>query len=299
MNMRAGIWALGLVGSLAAHAGILALLMITVRPDPITKQPMPASELEVQAYQLDRTEAHEQRPETQQTDANTPDGTALDAGAIPQSRARPAQISAKTLTPHAPGTEPARPAPTPPTPVAEAQKTAANISQVIPAPARLAALQRLQPTIKAAQSAPQALVPSAPPPTTAIAAFSGAAMQADPVLPKALPVTAIVQAGDVITPIAAVMRTEPAIAAILPAVIGAPTAVPRPAALPLAIARPNPVASTTPAPQIAPPPKGRCPIGPARHAQRTETKGGTGVFRRGWRCGPGFHRRLPKLYAAG
>jgi len=88
MNMRAGTWALGLVGSVIAHVGLLSLLLFAIRPDPVTEQPMPASELEVQAYLLERTEAREQQPESQQADVNTPDGTALDAGAIPQSRAR-------------------------------------------------------------------------------------------------------------------------------------------------------------------------------------------------------------------
>ena len=96
---QAGLWAGAAVGSVAVHAGFLALIWVAIQPDPVTQQPMPTSELEVQAYQLDRVKAVEQPPDSQQTDANTPDGQALDAGAIPQSRARVAQPDVQALRP--------------------------------------------------------------------------------------------------------------------------------------------------------------------------------------------------------
>ena len=94
---QVAFWLIALVGSLVAHVGILAVLIIAVRPDPVRNQPMPTSELEVQAYQLDRVEAIERPPESQPTGAETPDGQALDAGAIPQSKAQVAQPKIETL----------------------------------------------------------------------------------------------------------------------------------------------------------------------------------------------------------
>jgi hypothetical protein len=99
MNPRAGTWIFGLIGSIAAHMAILAVLSIAIRPDPVTEQPMPTSELEVQAYQLDRTKALEQTPDSQQARADTPEGTALDAGAIPKSRAKATQAVGRRVQP--------------------------------------------------------------------------------------------------------------------------------------------------------------------------------------------------------
>lgn len=159
MNKRGVQWALGLAGSFAAHGAILALLLVTIQPDPIKDQPMPSSELEVQAYQLDRTEASEQKPESQPTEANTPDGTALDAGAIPQSRAKFARPLAEPLHADAP----------------------------IPVPA----VQVQQPTVsvvQAAQSAPTVLAQLAVPDIAPLPAI----LRTDSAPPEIQPATALV-----------------------------------------------------------------------------------------------------------
>ena len=87
MTSRAALWAGGMAGSALVHGGVLAILLTTMDPDPVTEQPMPTSEIEVQAYQLDRTTAREQRPNSQPTETRDATGARVAAGAIPQSRA--------------------------------------------------------------------------------------------------------------------------------------------------------------------------------------------------------------------
>lgn len=154
--MRMGTWASGLVGSVAAHAGMLVFLGVAINPEPVTEQPMPESQLEVQAYQLDRTEAREQPPESHKTDARTPDGAALDAGAIPQSRARPAPALAETVRP-----DTARP------PSAmEVRAAVAEISQATaPAVAPLAAVLRSGSLLAVSQPVMVAMQTTTPPST--------------------------------------------------------------------------------------------------------------------------------------
>jgi len=228
--MRVGHWAIGLIGSVAAHGGILALVLIAIRPDPVTEQQMPSSELEVQAYQLDRIEAPEQQPESQQAKANTPDGTALDAGAIPQSQARPARPASQPLPPETPS----------PAPAAQIRQVADSVPQAVPAPTRLNTLHQPQPLIEAAQPAPAILAQLA--------------------VPDVAPLLAVLRtdsALSVILPAAASISTITAPASIIPAALPAPakvpTAVPITDALPQAEVQPGTLPSSTPEPQSAPP----------------------------------------------
>jgi hypothetical protein len=150
MNEQTSTWALGLAGSVAAHAGLYALLLIAINPEPVAKQPTPNSELEVQAYALERTDAHEQQPESQRTDTNTPDGAALDAGAIPQSQVKSAPAVAVRLRPN-----------TAPIPIT---------SEVRQPAVKLTTSYQPPPRIKASQSAPTELSHMAIPAVSALPA---------------------------------------------------------------------------------------------------------------------------------
>ena len=63
--MSAARWAAGLALSALVHAGGYGALMLAVRPDRVDEQPTPPSKLDVQSYQLDRTEAQERQPEAE------------------------------------------------------------------------------------------------------------------------------------------------------------------------------------------------------------------------------------------
>lgn len=58
-----------------------------MRPEPVEQQQSPQSELDVQAYQLNRDRAVEQRPEPDRASTAEPTGRMVDAGRIPQSKA--------------------------------------------------------------------------------------------------------------------------------------------------------------------------------------------------------------------
>jgi hypothetical protein len=97
MTSRVAIWAGGVAGSAIVHGAVLALVLIAVDPEPVTEQPMPSSEIEVQAHQLERTTAREQKPENQHTETNDAAGTSVAAGAIAQSRASAIQATPDTV----------------------------------------------------------------------------------------------------------------------------------------------------------------------------------------------------------
>ena len=238
MTPRPGTWVIGLAGSVVAHAGIVLMLMIAVRPEPITQQPMPPSELEVQAYQLDRTQAREQQPQSQQTKADTPDGTALDAGAIPQSRANPARAVSEPL-----------PAQTTRAPTAvEVRQTAdsipqtlasgARIAQVTPSADQIVAQPQTAPKVAAATVERVALTQA----ETPVFATVAAVIRTQSALPIAMPAVATVPV--TATPAAA-------LPAALPAVAVAQQSAPQPAALPQAEATPDDVPAAAPRPVTA------------------------------------------------
>jgi len=229
MNMRAGTWALGLVGSVVAHGGIFALLLIAIRPDPISEQPLPTSEMEVQAYELDRTEAQEQQPESQKTDTNTPEGAALDAGAIPQSQAR----TMPALT------EPLRADTTRPPLAAEIHQAADTLPQVSPAPTEVAQSMPAVATITQHTPAPVALKELDQPQPRIMAALATPAVLAQAAVPVA-------------TPIATAIRPQAALPVAQPAVATVPTAAPVPTALPQTQTQPDGLPATAPQTDAAP-----------------------------------------------
>ncbi len=89
-----GIWAAGALGSVVANAAMLGILAASMRPDPVAQQQLPQSELDVQAYQMERSRASEQQPEREPARRADPDSTEMQPGVIEQSRARPAEPDA-------------------------------------------------------------------------------------------------------------------------------------------------------------------------------------------------------------
>jgi hypothetical protein len=181
-----------------AHVALVALVLISVQPEPVTEQPMPTSELEVQAYQLERTQAREQPLENQQVKESAPDGTALNAGAIPQSRATPVQTAGTRLRPATPQA----------TPVAQAQQDAANLAQVDAIPAPLPRVNPAGARIKAAQVVPAALTQAELP---AIASL-GAVIRTQSASAVTLPVSKAIAT---VAPLTAVLPVaQPAVAVV-------------------------------------------------------------------------------------
>lgn len=82
-----GIWAVGLCASALANAAIGTALLVAMRPEPVEQQLSPQSELDVQAYQLNRDRAVEQPPEPDTARIAEPNSPTVDAGLIPQSQA--------------------------------------------------------------------------------------------------------------------------------------------------------------------------------------------------------------------
>jgi uncharacterized protein DUF4384 len=238
MTPRAGTWVIGLAGSLVAHAGILLLLLITVRPEPVPQQPMPTSELEVQAYQLDRTQAREQQPQSQQTKADTPDGTALDAGAIPQSRANPARAVSEPLPAQATRAPAAVEVRRAADVIPQTAASGTSIAQIAPFADQIVAQRQAAPKIEAATVVPVALTQT----ETPVFATVAAVIRSQSALPVAMPAVATL-------PVAA--AAPAALPAALPAVAVAQQYAPQPAALPQAVATPDDVPAATPRPVTA------------------------------------------------
>ncbi len=84
---RAARWVAGIAGSVAAHAGLLAVLSVATDPDPVENQPLPSSQLEVDAYQVERTEAPQAEPESTAAATEQATGAQISQGAIQKSRA--------------------------------------------------------------------------------------------------------------------------------------------------------------------------------------------------------------------
>lgn len=215
MNRPLARWGVGIAASLAAHALAIYALMVALRPDPVTEQPMPAGELDVQAYQLDRSQAQERPPPTRTADTQSPKGAAVEPGAIRQSIAKEVSGSEtpalKPATPSAEATPAARPATRPVLPSAAAKQTVAAARPVADKVDRVAVQTdtltarrapradspelplRIVPAALAAAQAPRADSPALPlrnTPVTLAAARAQPAKNNTPEPDAALPVTA-------------------------------------------------------------------------------------------------------------
>ena len=89
MRMGAATWVLGIGASVLIHLGAGAGLMAALQPEPVTDQPTPQSRLNVEAQQVERSEAAAQTPDSDAAEESVAAGQALGVGAIAQSAAVP------------------------------------------------------------------------------------------------------------------------------------------------------------------------------------------------------------------
>lgn len=88
--MRAAVtWGAGLALSVVAHAGMAAVLLWAIQPEPVQDQPVPETRMQLSAYQVERSEARPAEPQAETAQAGETTGNTLSQGAIPQSRAEP------------------------------------------------------------------------------------------------------------------------------------------------------------------------------------------------------------------
>ncbi|WP_424985113.1 DUF4384 domain-containing protein [Microbulbifer sp. S227A] len=90
-------WAAGFCASLLANAVIGTVLYAAMRPAPVEQQHAPQSELDVQAYQLERQQALARAPEPERAARADPDSPTVDPGRIPRTQARGQQPAATRL----------------------------------------------------------------------------------------------------------------------------------------------------------------------------------------------------------
>jgi len=88
MRPNSGIWLGGVTGSALLHLGFAALLLWSLRPEPVDQQPSPQSELQMQAYRVPRSEAVPQQPQADPAAQSDAKGEGMAAGAVPQSQAQ-------------------------------------------------------------------------------------------------------------------------------------------------------------------------------------------------------------------
>ena len=204
---QAALWTAALAASLVFHAGAGAALMIALRPDPVDNQPRPQTEMQVESYALDRSEAAEARPDALEAPAETAEGDRLGSGAIPQSAARPAE---------APPAARLSAAQTTAAPVTEAETPAETAPLAMPVAARLGDTAPASSTIVATEAPVQSSGSVTPPETTALpsAAVTSTPVRTDfatatGITPASLPVqatAAIQQPGTALAP-----SSEPAV----------------------------------------------------------------------------------------
>lgn len=94
MTQRALLWAIGAGTSLAFHAALLGGLVLSVEPDPVPQQPMPEARLNIEAYEVDRSEARQETASTEEARPETAKGTPMANAAVPLSRAK--AVAART-----------------------------------------------------------------------------------------------------------------------------------------------------------------------------------------------------------
>lgn len=201
---QGGIWAAGLAGSVLAHLALAAVLLIALRPGPVTDQPMPQSEIDVQAHQVPRQSAEERQPRAEDAARGDASGTGLAAGAIPRDRAAAQRPAAQAVT----DTQPAAQA------VAEARDQSAELTAARPRPVAArparppaAPLPQVVPAVARAQV-------TAPPRAAAMSEAIPAVARSGPVPLPTDPATTLPAAADVLpqaaaTVTAAVERREP------------------------------------------------------------------------------------------
>lgn len=224
--MSTARWTAGLAVSALLHAGGYGALALAVKPEPVEDQPLPPSKLDVQAYQLDRTEAQQARPETEAAPEEQAQGAAVAQGVIPQSQARPAEAPAEPLAPERPEPDTLIASATPPPQLEAARPPAAALA--------------------AAQAAPLVARPASATPTAVSAAIAAARPLAAAL---ALPAALRPEAAELVS-LQPSSQAAPALPAAAPAPVALPENAPEaqaaPQATPDAAALPDTPAATEP-----------------------------------------------------
>ncbi|MEO6299429.1 MAG: hypothetical protein ABIV25_10075, partial [Paracoccaceae bacterium] len=172
-------WSLGLIVSLATHAGAAVLMAVMLQPDPVVDQPLPKSQLRIETQEVAQSQATAQAPKETAAVAASATGAQVSAGEVPQSSAKAAPLPEQVAVAAPPQAEKlaqsAPPAVTKPltvTPQAlpPVETTAALVK---PAPAPTETIAAVQPTAAAVRPTTA--------PTQTIAAVQSTAVAAKPV----------------------------------------------------------------------------------------------------------------------
>ncbi len=222
MMRSAGIWIVALGVSTAAHVTAAYGLYLVTRPDDTPTQQMPETELQLAAYQVQRSEARETQPDADQAMSGDTSGASLDQGAIATSRA-------DALEPNAPTTEAVQP---------NSSAVAASEAKGAPAPflstqsANLAAEDLAQSDVPIVDVPAETAVLAQPDTQTLSEAAILAEVQTTAALPAAEPIDAALPNAE---PIGAALPTTEPIGAALPTV--EPIGAARPTVEPIGAAR--------------------------------------------------------------
>ncbi|MCR8723318.1 DUF4384 domain-containing protein [Frigidibacter sp. ROC022] len=233
------------------HAGVAGLLLLVYAPKLVEPQTPPQSRMTVEAYQVDRSEAAEARPETEAAAEDRPQGALAEQGAVPQSRAEPAALSPEAAAAETPAAEAVAAAEPEAAALAPAEAAPEAVRPAPPAADRAEAAAPEATRAEAASPAPEQAEAAAPeaaaarveaPRAEAAAPVPAAAAPAAVEAPEAEAVAAAAPPAEAAAPVAA--RTDPVAASATPApvVVAAVVASPAPVAATPAVPAPAPAA---------------------------------------------------------
>lgn len=257
--------------SLALHAGFAALMALALAPQPFAPQPQPESRLAVEAWEVDRSEARPAEPEADAAQEADRQDERTAAGAVPQSRAGPAEVRAEAAVVAAPAAEVAPPA------AAEAPRLAAARPDAAAAEASTVPAEPARASEPAAESASS--VPPASPAAVASPAEAPALPAAEAVAPALAAAEAVAPALAAAEAAAPILPAAPAEAPLLVAAVAPapdlPAATPAAAPAPAAAATAAPAATAQPEAAVvasAAPPSPAAEPRPAEGPAATEAR---------------------------
>jgi hypothetical protein len=94
------IWSTALVSSLAAHVAAAAVLIWATKPDDVPVQQAPTTEMQLAAYQVQRSEAQETQPESQNATSVDKSGTPVAQDAVATTRSEPQPFDSDRIFPN-------------------------------------------------------------------------------------------------------------------------------------------------------------------------------------------------------
>lgn len=193
MTQQVVNWALAGTVSITAHVGAAFGLMLIVDPEPVPNQPTPETELQLSAYQVQRSEAEATDPNAEAIISGDATGRAVGQNAIPTSKAHAADLQPTTLAAVAATGATASPV-TPPadtiTQSSEASVTTVSASTIASArltaasaPVEIATANVVPTTSLASTNAPIATISVVQPPTVTTAATAAPSQATQSVQP--------------------------------------------------------------------------------------------------------------------